>query len=416
MNEFPVFQRRCATRIPRFGRELAARTTIDKNKDMQLNLAHRLAFVMLAFSLTRATAMEHVVLRKNGEEVSVSGRLLVTAEDEGMLLLSADGVLWRVPPEDRVRHKHDDQPMTPLAPEQLAERLRQELPDFEVYTTQHYLICHNTSRAYAQWCGTLFERLYKAFTNFWSRKGFDLHEPEFPLVAIVFADQASYSAYVVKDLGGVPGAIIGYYKPESNRMTMYDLTGVEAQRRAGDKRTNANQINQMLARPEAERTVATIIHEATHQIAFNCGLQTRLADIPVWLSEGSAMYFETPDLGSSKGWRTIGAVNRGRLADFRNYLRKPRPADSLVTLVSSDERLRDRDPQRKTDAYAEAWALNYFLIRQRPKQYMVYIKLLSEKEPLIWDDAASRLGEFQKAFGDVHQLDAEFIRQMAKVH
>ena len=378
-------------------------------------MLHRCLFVFTTLILSSALvrAMEHVVLRQNGKEVSVSGRLLVTAEDNGMLLISADGTLWSVPPEDLVEHKHDDQPMKPLSAEQLGERLRQELPGFDLHTTQHYVICHNTSRAYAQWCGALFERLYKAFTNFWSRKDFELHEPEFPLVAVVFADQASYAAYADKDLGGAAGSIIGYYSFRSNRMTMYDLTGTASLRRPGDKRGSAAQINEMLARPQAERTVATIIHEATHQIAFNCGLQTRYADVPLWFSEGIAIYFETPDLTSSKGWRTIGAVNQVRLAGFREYLQKPRPADSLITLISADDRL--RDPERSGDAYAEAWALNYFLIRQRPKQYMAYVKMLSEKKQLFWDDAETRLSEFQKAFGDLKQLDAEFVRQMGKV-
>ena len=98
----------------------------------------------------------------------------------------------------------------------------------------------------------------------------------------------------------------------------------------------------MLAQPQAEPLVATIIHEATHQIAFNCGLQTRFADIPLWVSEGIAVYFETPDLTNSKGWKEIGAVNRPRLDRFREYLTR-RPADSLSTLISDDTRLRDSE-------------------------------------------------------------------------
>ena len=66
--------------------------------------------------------------------------------------------------------------------------------------------------------------------------------------------------------------------------------------------------------------VATIIHEATHQLAFNRGLQARFADVPLWVSEGIALYFETPDLRNSRGWQTVGAVNRVRLDRFRQYL------------------------------------------------------------------------------------------------
>ena len=85
-------------------------------------------------------------------------------------------------------------------------------------------------------------------------------------------------------------------------------------------------IARTLSQPEAAKTVATIVHEATHQIAFICGLHRRYADIPLWVSEGVAVYFETPDLGSSKGWSTIGAVNRARLLTFRAYSQR-RPAD-----------------------------------------------------------------------------------------
>ena len=87
----------------------------------------------------------------------------------------------------------------------------------------------------------------------------------------------------------------------------------------------------MLARPEAEQSVATIIHEATHQIAFNSGLQTRFADVPLWVSEGMAVFFETPDLQSAKGWRTIGAVNTTRLdRSFVSYLPRGRPTSLKI--------------------------------------------------------------------------------------
>ena len=157
------------------------------------------------------------------------------------------------------------------------------------------------------------------------------------------------------------------------------------------------QINRIVAQPEVEALVATIIHEATHQIAFNSGLQTRFADIPLWVSEGIAVYFETPDLQSDKGWRTIGAVNSSRLSRFREYLPN-RPATSLKSLISDDKRMRDR--ARALDAYAEAWALNYYLIRQHPKKYINYLQMLSEKKQLFWDDPEIRLKEFQAAFGD----------------
>jgi hypothetical protein len=355
-----------------------------------------------------------VVLKQAGRETTVAGKVVVKAEDGGLLVLAPDGVLWPITPEELVEHKTDGTPFAPYARQEQIKRLLAQLPEgFEVHETTHYLICHNTSRAYAQWCGSLFERLYLAFTNYWSRRGFALSEPEFPLVALVFADHPTYSQHARPELGDAVDSIIGYYSFKTNRMTMYDLTGLQSLRRPGDKRGSTAEINQMLARPEAERTVATIIHEATHQIAFNCGLQTRYSDVPLWLSEGIAVYFETPDLTSSKGWRNIGAINPVRLAAWRQYLPR-RPAGSLESLLTDDKRF--RDPKQALDAYAEAWGLNYFLIRQRSKQYDAYLKMLSAKSPLIWDKPETRLKEFKEAFGDdLAQLDAEFVRYMNRL-
>jgi len=377
-----------------------------------ISVRHWLA-IILAFCPTFVGAAETVKLRRDGKVLEVRGQLITDAEDGGLLVLGRDGLIWSVEPDELVEHTSDEEPFTPLQAPELGELLLEELPEgFEIHTTQHYLICHNTSKAYAQWCGALFERLYMAFINYWSRKKVELHDPQFPLVALVFADKESYARFAVAELGEGTKSIIGYYSFQTNRMTMYDLTGVDTLREAGDRRGSAAQINLMLSRPEAERTVATVIHEATHQIALNCGLQTRYADIPRWLSEGIAMYFETPDLASSKGWRSIGAVNPVQLDGFRNYLPR-RPADSLISLLAGNDRL--RDPKLASDAYAEAWALNYFLVKQRPKQYLEYIKALAEKKPLLVDDAQTKIDEFKQAFGDLDKLDTEFVRQLSKM-
>jgi Protein of unknown function (DUF1570) len=363
-----------------------------------------IAIVLCCLAPAAAAALDRVVLKRDGRETRVAGQLLVTAVDGGLLLLAPDSALWTVSPDELVAHTTDDEPFRPLAGDALAERLLKELPaGFEVYTTQHYLICHNTSRAYAQWCGGRFEQLYRGFTNYWSRQGFELEKPRFPLVALVFADRESYVKHATAEVGSAAESIIGYYNLATNRMTMYDLTGLQSLRRPGDKRGSPAQISQMLARPESERTLATVIHEATHQIAYNCGLQTRLADIPLWVSEGIAVYFEMSDLG---------AINPPRLAAFREYAPR-RPADSLRTLVADDKRF--RDTRKAPEAYAEAWALNYFLIRQRPKQYRAYMKTLSAKKPLLWDEPATRLQEFQLAFGDLNKLDADFLRYLGRV-
>ncbi|HVC95722.1 MAG TPA: DUF1570 domain-containing protein [Pirellulales bacterium] len=369
--------------------------------------------IIVAFWPAVAGVAETVKLRRDDKVLEIQGQLITEFQNGGLLLLGRDGLIWSVEPDELVERTQDEGPFMPLRPAELGELLLKELPEgFELHTTQHYLICHNTSKVYAQWCGALFERLYMSFFNYWGRKKIELHEPQFPLVALVFAEQESFARYAVAELGEGTKSIPGFYSQKTNRMTMYDLTGVETLRDAGDRRGSAAQINLMLSRPAAERTVATVIHEATHQMAFNCGLQTRYADIPLWLSEGIATYFETPDLSSSKGWRSIGAVNPVQLEGIRNYLPR-RQADSLTSLLAGNDRL--RNPKLQADAYAESWALNYFLVKQRPKQYLEYIKALAEKKAQFFDDAQTKIEEFKQAFGDLDKLDADFERYMRKL-
>ncbi|MCE5266690.1 MAG: DUF1570 domain-containing protein [Planctomycetaceae bacterium] len=353
------------------------------------------------------------MFKHDGRSLEVSGRLVVEAQDGGLLVLGRDGVLWAIPPNEQVEHTADQRAFQPYNRDELSKLLLADLPGgFRVHPTTHYLIFHNTSPAYAQWCGALFEQLYKAFSNCWTRRGFQLRPPEFPLVAVLFADKASYAKYARPELGDASESILGYFGMTSNRMTMYDLTGLESQGRGAARTRTAAQISQILAQPDAARTVATIVHEATHQIAFNCGLHPRLSDCPLWFSEGIATYFETPDLRSAKGWGGLGGLNQMRFEQFREYL-KSRPADSLVTLVRDDRRF--RNPKLALDAYAEAWALTYFLLQKHSKEYLGYMATLSKKKPLLQDGPERRVDQFRQAFGDPKLLDAEFLRYMARL-
>ena len=354
-----------------------------------------------------------MTVRRDGKNVKVAGRVLVAAQDGGLLLLGRDGVLWLMPPDEQVDHTTDATPFTPFSRDELKQRILSQLPPgFDAYSTKHYMIFYDTSKPYAEWCGSLFEGLYRAFNNFWTKKGFDLSEPEFPLVAVVFADKRSYLKFSQAELGEASESIVGYFSLTSNRMTMYDLTGVESLGHGRGHVKKTAEINEILAQPEAQRTVSTIVHEATHQIAFNCGLHTRLSDCPRWFSEGVAMYFETPDLNNKKGWSRIGEVNRSRLEQFQKYL-ATRPGNSLQSLIRDDKRF--LDTKTALDAYSEAWALTYFLLSQHSKEYVAYLGMLSKKGPLLQDGPEKRLEEFRQALGDPKALDTEFLRYMSRL-
>jgi hypothetical protein len=192
---------------------------------------------------------------------------------------------------------------------------------------------------------------------------------------------------------------------------MCDLTGIEG---LGLKGSKADRIKALLANRASERNVATIVHEATHQLAFNSGLQTRYADIPFWVSEGLAVYFETPDLDSKGGWKKIGAVNQFNRLQFARYLSE-RPANSLESLLTDDKRF--RDPASAANAYAEAWAFNYYLFKKRSDDYIKYLRSLTKLEALMALEPQQRVAVFKAAFGDdLKRLEADWLKFMRTVN
>lgn len=334
-------------------------------------------------------AVEKVTFDDDGVSRTVVAKILVEAEDGGLMLQSDDGHIWIVQPEHIQDRASDETPLQPIDGDAMQQQLLSELPKgFKIYRTQHYVIGYNCSEAYVKRVGLLFEQLYRGFFTYWENQRWDLPKPDYPLVALVLADHSSFLQYSHAEIGEAANSLIGYYNLKSNRMTTFNV-------------------------PNWERNSATIIHEATHQLAYNCGMQTRYADNPMWVSEGLATFFEAPDRRNPNRWQRVGRVNPRKLLDWHKYIRR-RPADSLATLLSDDTRYRTRETA--TDAYAEGWALTYFLIKTHRKEYVKYLRALSESKPLVELTDRERIAMFEQAFNTtLMKLDKKFVAYMRTV-
>lgn len=334
------------------------------------------------------------------------GRVVVEAADGGVLLEDRAKQLWTITGKQRKALTNTEMPFQPFSSKELGEHLVAEMGHgFEIFRTEHYVICTNAGEPYAKWCGNLLDRLLTGFLIHWRGKPLSLEKPSDPLPVIVFASAKEFAQFAAKDAGAATAQSKGYYSVRTNRIVLYDLTADSE-----PAKTPADVTRKVAASPF---NVATVVHEATHQIAFNSGMHTRYADNPVWVTEGMAMYFETPDLRNRTGWRTIGQLNRSRLREFKNTLAKRDSPGSLVSLIGNDARLTTAETAR--DAYAEAWALTYFLIKKHRKQYEDYLHALAQKKPLRWNDPQERLAEFRAVFGeDLGKLDQEFLRYFAR--
>ena len=345
------------------------------------------------------------------ETRSVAGRVLLEAQDGGLLLEGRDGRLWNVTPKQLQKHERTDTEFRPLSAEELGQNLSREVAELgittptQVVVTKHYVICSTAGRKYAEWCGSLFERLYDAFQTYWKAAGLELREPEFPLPAIVLKDHAQFTEFATKHDRPDAAQSPGYFSEPTNRIILFDLT---AGPNSAPAQSAADIQRKIAASPF---NVATTIHEATHQIAFNSGLHTRYADNPRWLTEGMAMFFEVPDLESRTGWKSIGRVNAPRRKDFRETARLPREAISLAELIRADDSF--LQPIKARAAYAESWALTYFLLKTRSDDVVSYLKTIQRKPRLIADSPDVRVREFEDVFGDAETLEREWKKWMA---
>jgi len=336
-----------------------------------------------------AHAVETVTFRDGESERTVVGQVLVDAQDGGVMIETDAGRIWTIYPDKLIDRKSDDTEFHPINADEMERRLKEELPEgFKVFRTNHYIIGYNSSEKYARRVGALYEQLYRGFYTYWKNQRWKLPEPKFPLVSLVLKDREDFVKFAGAEIGDTAQTVIGYYHLGTNRMMTYNV-------------------------PNFERNSATIIHEATHQLCYNGEMQRRYADNPMWVSEGLATYFETPDRRNPRKWRGIGRVNQVNLARWKKYLPN-RPSESLATLLSDD--MRYRNSATAEAAYAEGWALTYYLIKTKRKEYVAYLKTLSQGKLAAERTKQERIEMFQKAFGmSIVDIDKAFVTYMRRV-
>lgn len=345
--------------------------------------------LFLAAMVGPVRAVETVTFRDDDSERTVVGNVLVDAQDGGVMIETDAGRIWTIYPDQLIDRESDETEFQPIGADEMERRLKEELPaGFEVFRTAHYIIGYNSSEAYARRVGSLYEQLYRGFYAYWKNQQWKLPEPKYPLVSLVLKDREDFVKFAGAEIGDTAQSVIGYYHLGTNRMTTYNV-------------------------PNFERNVATIIHEATHQLCYNCEMQQRYADNPMWVSEGLATYFEAPDRRNPRKWRGIGRVNQVNLARWKKYLPN-RPSESLATLLSDD--MRYRSSATAEAAYAEGWALSYFLIKTKRKQYVAYLRTLSQGKLASERTKHERIEMFEKAFGmPLADLDQALVAYMRRL-
>lgn len=301
---------------------------------------------------------------------------------------------------------------------------------YEAVTTRHYIVC--AKKGHAKKYADVFEEVYRTFHVHFSVRGFKVNEPEFPLVALVFPDQKHFVEYCRQDGVNAGQGLLGYYLRSSNRVALYD-TGKEsltAINNSTNPLTNQApwlpaqdsadpwQFTQLLANVQPLGTLQgglrdTVVHEATHQIAFNTGLHSRIGESPKWVVEGLATVFEAPGIRDTSSSRAISArLNRERFVWFGNYAKERRQPKSLEAFLAGDKLF----SSSALDAYSQAWALTFYLIETRPREYAKYLRDMAQRNPMLSYTAEARVADFKSAFGDnLNLFEASFLRYIERI-
>jgi hypothetical protein len=84
----------------------------------------------------------------------------------------------------------------------------------------------------------------------------------------------------------------------------------------------------------------------------------------------------------------------------------------MVRLVASDQLFR-ADP---IAAYAEAWALAFYLCETRPREFVAYLDKTAARANFGGYPDAERVTDFAECFGsDFKKLEANFLAWMAEI-
>jgi hypothetical protein len=375
-------------------------------------MARRLWLGIALFASSAVAFGDTITIKTNGKTERLAVNYLAGERESKLLFEGPDTQRYLLDGKDLVRWDRSGGKLNLYSRTQLRAALLKEFPGFYIFETSHYLLVYNCDLELAQLAGRLLERAYHEFASTYRALGsFRFDSPRQALIAVAYRSQDEFKKARSAHAGGLMGDnVAGFYSTQSNRIYLFDtFNGRFGEfRTVLAKREGEAAVKSALV-PFVEQNVAKIVHEAVHQLAYNLGFHERNTAVPKWFVEGMALYFETPSLEANPdGWTGAGQPNDEQLRQLARYFPN-RPKGSLRTLLLDDERF-DK-PATALDAYAEAWAFTYFLVRMRTQGYVQYLRAIRGREAYTPYPPEERLRDFRTAFRkDPDGLDYDFCK------
>ena len=366
-----------------------------------------LLLTFVAFATSSADAGRCVSVTLDGRQIS--GELLAR-QDDIFWLGREDGEFLPLRASSVDAFKPLRTPIRPVSVMEYRSTLRSEFGrDYDVQTNGRHVVVG--PRATAPLASRRCEEVSRAFRTYFARRSIPLQSAGYPMGVVIARDRAAFETMAAQ-IGVVADPTLqGFYSPRSNRVLLYDpgrrTAAVDVPIVRQSQQRFAAGVHPRLANGDLD---ATLVHELIHQLAFNTGLHSRTGDNPQWVVEGLATMLE-PDATrrNAAAKDPLARVNRERMYAFATRVRKGWTAGRLSQIVASDERFQTAT----LDAYAEAWALTFFLSETRSGRYSALLRSLAGRTTLHDLQPDERTAMFQAAFGrDLARLEVAWLRYM----
>lgn len=306
-----------------------------------------------------------------------------------MMLLRRDGKMSMLPVKSSKELEKVSDAFEPYSFDKLNQRLRREFGSkYQVTATENFLVVHPPGNAdiWAQ----PFQDLYWRFEVYFASRGMKIENPEFPMVAVVLRTRAEFDRFL-NDYQKYDARMLGYYSVTSNRIITYDQSKGSKGR---GKAWGANN--------------STLIHEATHQTAYNTGVHSRRSAQVRWVCEGLAMMFEAKGVNDSAHYsKQSDRIHYGRLRALQRFYRDRKMQGVMSELLVSDDLFRS-DIEL---AYAYSWGMTFFFSEKMPTEYRQFLQRDGAREDFAKHSGKDRVTEFAGAFGsDIAGIESRMKR------
>jgi Protein of unknown function (DUF1570) len=307
------------------------------------------------------------------------GRCVVRYAEGSIVMLPDGNFVSRKANEIEATNK----PFKPQSQRDIYEKLvKSEFPGMKAKYTSKYLFIYDTSEEFAEIASRILVSMLPGVRKHASAQGITVHDPEVPLVVIMFGRTADFRKYREVNEG-----ILAFYEPISNRIVLHE-------------ESEMMRIDRDLA---IRQSMSTIAHEGAHQILNNIGVQSRLSRWPIWLAEGLAEYYAPTELGSQWKWKGAGVVNDMRMFEVENLL----SSQTSTEIDGSILRNVIRASQLDSADYAVSWSTIHYLADLEKKRLYELIRLHSQLRPMEGfsgarptSQVASNSKNFEAIFGE----------------